>query len=321
MNEDVLALFRELADRSAAERETYYRRHGTPAAVRAEVESLLRYDGGAFPSAPIHGRPFTKVSSPGRARRPCPAATTRGQRRILQTPRLIHQRAFCRQFRFPPGTMLAERYLIVNLVGRGGMGEVYRATDLKLKQAVALKFLPESAARDPRLVARLHTEVRLARQISHPNVCRVYDIDEVSGAPFISMEYIDGEDLAALLRRIGRLPHDKAVEIARRLCAGLAAAHDKGVVHRDLKPGNVMIDSHGQVFITDFGLAASARELDAHTVAPRHARVHGAGAARRARSHRAKRPLLARPRPLRDVHRQGAIHGTSDAHGSPSPYR
>src|SRR6266516_3159609 len=97
--------------------------------------------------------------------------------------------------------------------------------------------------------------VRHARGVSHPNVCRVYDVGEIEGRHFLSMEYVDGEDLASLLRRIGRLPGDKAVEIARQLCAGLAAAHDQGVLHRDLKPGNVMLDGRGRARITDFGLA------------------------------------------------------------------
>jgi serine/threonine-protein kinase len=141
------------------------------------------------------------------------------------------------------------------------MGEVYRANDLTLDQPVALKFLPEDMARDAGMLARFHNEVRIARQVSHPNVCRVYDLGEVDGQPYLSMEYIDGEDLGSLLRRIGRLPGDKALEFARRICAGLAAAHDKGVLHRDLKPSNIMIDSKGQVFITDFGLAAVTSEL------------------------------------------------------------
>ena len=101
----------------------------------------------------------------------------------------------------------------------------------------------------------------MARLVSHPNVCRVYDIGEVEGMPFISMEYVDGEDLASLLTRIGRLPADKAVETARKLCAGLAAAHDRGVIHRDLKPQNIMINKRGEVVIMDFGLAAIADQL------------------------------------------------------------
>ena len=163
--------------------------------------------------------------------------------------------------RFLPGALLANRYRIVALLGRGGMGEVYRAHDLTLGQEVALKFLPEVAARNPAALARFYNEVRIARQVSHANVCRVYDLGEVDGQPYLSMEYIDGEDLGSLLRRIGRLPSDKAIEIARQLCAGLAAAHAKGVLHRDLKPANVMLNGRGTVVVTDFGLAALADEI------------------------------------------------------------
>ncbi len=168
--------------------------------------------------------------------------------------------------RFIPGAVLASRYRIIGMLGRGGMGEVYRADDLKLSQPVALKFLPENLAGDRDMLARFHKEVRIARQISHPNICRVFDIGEVEGHHFLSMEYIDGEDLASLLRRIGRLPSDKAVEIARQLCAGLAAAHEEGVLHRDLKPANVMIDGRGKARITDFGLAGLAGDFQGHEV-------------------------------------------------------
>ena len=163
--------------------------------------------------------------------------------------------------RFLPGTLLAERYRIVALLGRGGMGEVYRADDLTLGQQVALKFLPDGAAGNEDALVRFRNEVRVARQVSHPNVCRVYDVGEIDGHLFLSMEYVDGEDLGSLLRRIGRLPTDKALEIARKLCAGLAAAHDKGVLHRDLKPANVMLDGRGQVLLTDFGLAGLADQI------------------------------------------------------------
>jgi serine/threonine protein kinase len=163
--------------------------------------------------------------------------------------------------RFTPGTNLTGRYRIVAALGRGGMGEVYRAEDLKLGQQVALKFLPPSLVNDPDRLARFNREVRIARQVSHPMVCRVYDIGEVEGQPFLTMEYIDGEDLSSLLRRIGRLPEDKAVQLARQLCAGLAAAHDKGILHRDLKPRNVMIDGKGRARITDFGLAVFVDEI------------------------------------------------------------
>jgi hypothetical protein len=163
--------------------------------------------------------------------------------------------------RFVPGTLVAGRYRIISLLGRGGMGEVYRATDLTLSQPVALKFLPDSGPDHQRALERFHSEVRIARQVSHPNVCRVYDVGEADGMPYISMEYVDGEDLASLLQRIGRLPSDKALEIGRKICAGVAAAHDKGVIHRDLKPANIMLDRRGNVVVMDFGLAAVADEL------------------------------------------------------------
>jgi len=164
--------------------------------------------------------------------------------------------------RFLPGTMLATRYRIVGLLGKGGMGEVYRADDIKLGQAVALKFLPPQFSKDPIRLEYFHNEVRLARQVSHPNVCRVHDIGEVDGQHFLSMEYVDGEDLATLVRRIGRLPQDKGLDIAQQICAGMAAAHDRGVLHRDLKPSNVMLDGRGRVRITDFGLARLTTEQE-----------------------------------------------------------
>jgi eukaryotic-like serine/threonine-protein kinase len=163
--------------------------------------------------------------------------------------------------RFAPGSILDQRYRIVGRLGKGGMGEVYRADDLRLGQPVALKFLPESVDRDPARLTQLHTEVRMARQVSHPNVCRVYDVGEYEGHTFLSMEYVDGEDLASLLRRIGRFPQDRAIELTRQICAGLAAAHDRGVVHRDLKPANIMLDGGGKIRITDFGLAGTTGEV------------------------------------------------------------
>ena len=162
---------------------------------------------------------------------------------------------------FIAGTILNERYRVIGLLGRGGMGEVYKAEDLKLNQTVALKFLPEDFARDNAALERFFGEVRTARQVSHPNVCRVFDIGEVEGSHFLSMEFIDGDDLSSLLRRIGRLPHDKAVEISRQLCAGLHAIHQVGVLHRDLKPANAIIDGRGKARITDFGIAGLESEL------------------------------------------------------------
>jgi len=135
---------------------------------------------------------------------------------------------------------------MVALLGCGGMGEVYRAEDLRLGQPVALKFLPDALAQDRETLEGFYAEVRIGRQVAHRNVCRLYDLIEVDGHHALSMEYVDGEDLASLLRRIGRLPEQKGFEVAREICAGLAAARERGVIHRDLKPANVMFDSRAR---------------------------------------------------------------------------
>src|SRR5215470_19630226 len=188
--------------------------------------------------------------------------------------------------RFAPGAIVAGRYRLVALLGRGGMGEVYRADDLTLDQPVALKFMAEGAAASDARVAQFHNELRVARQVSHKNVCRLYDLGEADGRRFLTMEYVDGEDLSSSLRRFGRMPPDKAVQIARQLCAGIAAAHDRGVLHRDLKPANVMLDGNGDVRITDFGLAVAAGDTTAsHAGTPHYmAPEQLAGAAASTRS-------------------------------------
>jgi serine/threonine-protein kinase len=205
---------------------------------------------------------------------------------------------------YVPGQILADRYRMVGLLGRGGMGEVYRADDLKLGQPVALKFLPRDVESDPDRLRRFLGEVRLSLKVTHPNVCRVFDIGDIDGHHFLSMEYVDGEDLASLLRRIGRLPEDKAVEIARQLCAGLGAAHDEGVLHRDLKPANVMIDGRGRAKITDFGLAGATAGISGREA---HAAVHGAGTVRGPRALRPDRSVFARSRAVRTVYRQARV--------------
>src|SRR5215472_5209616 len=189
------------------------------------------------------------------ARKPPSAPATARSPRSTPTPNPLTGSDPIGGGRFVPGQILAGRYRVVALAGRGGMGEVYRADDLTLSQVVAIKFLPEALTQDPGALARFHSEVRIARQIAHPNVCRVFDIGDTGGTPFLTMEYVDGEDLASAVRRFGKLSQDKAVEVTRQICAGLAAAHDRGVIHRDLKPANVMLDGAGKVRITDFGLA------------------------------------------------------------------
>lgn len=166
-----------------------------------------------------------------------------------------------------PGTLLAGRYRLEGRIGGGGMGEVHRAFDTVLGERIAVKLLSPSPARDPGSARRVRDEVTLARKVSHPNVCRVHDVGEAFGALFVTMELIEGEDLAALLRRIGRLPSEKALEVARQVTAGVAAAHAAGVLHRDLKPANVMFDSQGRARLTDFGLAVAG--------APREGDVSG----------------------------------------------
>jgi len=160
-----------------------------------------------------------------------------------------------------PGTVFAGRYRMITRLGQGGMGDVWRADDLVLGTAVAVKLIlePGPDGRD-----RILNEVRLARQITHPNVCRVFDVGEADGCVFFTMELVEGEDLAALLKRVGRLPSEKVADIGRQLCAGLSAAHARGVLHRDLKPANVLIDDEGVVRISDFGIAIPRADADQH---------------------------------------------------------
>jgi serine/threonine-protein kinase len=157
--------------------------------------------------------------------------------------------------KFLPGTKLAGRYQIVSLIGRGGMGEVYRADDMKLGQTVALKFLTDRAGRSEQRLQYFLDEVRLSQRLSHPYICRVHDVVEYESHLFLSMEYVEGENLSELLKRTGPLTESKAIELGGQLCQGLAAAHDAGVLHRDLKPANIMVDHRGRARIADFGLA------------------------------------------------------------------
>jgi TolB-like protein/predicted Ser/Thr protein kinase len=154
-----------------------------------------------------------------------------------------------------PGTCIAGRYEVLEELGRGGMGTVYRVLDRKINEEIALKLLKPEVATDVRIVERFKNELKLARKIVHKNVCRVFDINEADGALFITMEYVPGKNLKNLVREGRPVAEDKAVSIAGQVAEGLAEAHKLGVVHRDLKPQNIMLDPDGGVHIMDFGIA------------------------------------------------------------------
>jgi len=218
LHERAKDLFLRALDVPAAERGEFVAEAcGTDARLRHEVESLLSFHEEGVST----GRPVGTDTNPPR---------------------------------FAAGQVFAGRYRMIARLGRGGMGEVWRADDLTLGTPVALKFI-RSATAGTR--GGILNEVRLARKITHPAVCRVFDVGEDQGEVFLSMELVRGEDLASLIRRVGRLPSEKVIDIARQLCGGLAAAHAGGVLHRDLKPANVLIDELGQVRITDFGIAVA----------------------------------------------------------------
>jgi len=167
--------------------------------------------------------------------------------RTLETPREI----------FGRGTLFAGRYEVIEALGVGGMGEVYRVEDKKVGQEVALKLIKPEIATNKKTIERFRHELKTARMISHRNVCRMFDLGEEKGTYFITMEYIAGEDLKSFLRRSKQLALGTAISIAKQICEGLTEAHHLGVVHRDLKPGNIMIDKNGNARIMDFGIARS----------------------------------------------------------------
>jgi len=157
------------------------------------------------------------------------------------------------------GSTFAERYQIIEELGRGGMGNVYKVLDKELGEKVALKLLKPEIAADHRIIERFRNEIKFARKITHKNVCRMFDLSKAERTPYITMEYVSGEDLKSTLRRVGPLSEGKAVYIAKQVCEGLIEAHKLGVVHRDLKPQNIMIDKKGHPRIMDFGIARSMK--------------------------------------------------------------
>ena len=154
-----------------------------------------------------------------------------------------------------PGTVIAQRYEILDVLGEGGMGAVYKAKDRELNRTVALKVIRPDLARNPAIVERFKQELRLSHQVTHKNVIRIYDLGEGEGVKFITMEYIEGKDLRFLIREKKRFPPEEAVEVIQQVCHALEAAHSVGVIHRDLKPQNIMQDRSGRILVMDFGLA------------------------------------------------------------------
>ncbi len=195
----------------------------------------------------------TFFSPPGRAREAVtpvptravsPTRTSAAKSQVSRGPQAL-----------PEGTEIGQRYRLVRLLGRGGMGAVYLARDSELDREVALKFIRDDIADSPEILQRFKREITLSSQITNKNVLRVYDLGEADGVKFVTMQYVEGEDLAGRLRREGALPTPDILSTLRQICHGLAAAHEQGVIHRDLKPQNIMLDKTGGVYVTDFGLA------------------------------------------------------------------
>ena len=179
------------------------------------------------------------------------------QTSTVQAPVISSKSVFEVASNLAPGSQFGPRYRIESLLGEGGMGKVYKAYDSEVGRNVALKLVKPELAKNPASMERLKQELLLASQISHKNILRIHDLGDVGGLKFISMAYVDGKDLHNLIATEGKLPILRAVAITRLLCLALEAAHHEGVVHRDLKPQNVLMDSNGQVFVSDFGLAKS----------------------------------------------------------------
>ncbi len=155
------------------------------------------------------------------------------------------------------GTLLADRYGILALLGQGGMGAVYKAHDTELERLVALKLIRPDLASNPEILRRFKQELILAREVTHRNVIRIFDLGQAKGFKFITMEYVEGRDLRVILREREKLPPEETVRIIAQVCRALEAAHAAGVVHRDLKPQNIMLDAKDRVYVMDFGIAHS----------------------------------------------------------------
>jgi serine/threonine protein kinase len=197
----------------------------------------------------------------------CPACGTQIPPTDISTASEAHVPVSDASLDFPPGTRFADRFTLIERAGQGGMGVVYKAIDTSLDQVVALKLIRPELAGSRRFVERFRQEVKLTRQISHPNVCRVHDLGESGGRFFLSMEWVEGQTLRQLLQQTGALARDRALEIAEDIAHALGAAHARSIVHRDLKPSNVMIDRLGSTHVMDFGIAAGPESVSDPTSA------------------------------------------------------
>src|SRR5262249_54888047 len=176
-----------------------------------------------------------------------------------------HSSILSKQDHLCPGDVLGARYEIVRVLGQGGMGTVYKAMDREVEHLVALKLIRPDLAEEPVILARFKQELLTARQVTHRNVIRIYELSEIDGVKFITMEFVEGCDLRTLLHEKGKLPPEQAVEIVRQVCLALEAAHGVGIIHRDLKPNNIMQDKNGRILVMDFGLARSLESSDGMT--------------------------------------------------------
>jgi tetratricopeptide (TPR) repeat protein len=232
-------------------------RTGAPAKTSSPGTTPDSFDGATMMDAPAPAPPrkssqpepdpdMTHVDSPT-----TPPAPSRGASQSASG-------AYAAGGTLNPGDVIGERYEVLQLLGEGGMGAVYKARDRELDRLVALKVVRPELARNPEIVRRFKQELILARQVTHKNVIRIHDLGQAEGLQFITMDFVEGQDLRGLLRERGKLPPEQAARIMLQICRALEAAHTEGVIHRDLKPQNVMLDTGGRVYVMDFGIARSA---------------------------------------------------------------
>ena len=204
--------------------------------------------------------PRSNEAAAGPSTPPDPGLNTLADDATLDTsarPHIPSSRHAFGHHRFRPGDLFGGRYEIRQVLGEGGMGTVYKAWDREVEHLVALKLIRPDLADEPIVLARFKQELLTARQVTHRNVIRIYDLSEIDGIKFITMEFVEGGDLRKLLHEKHKLPPEEAVDVMRQVCLALEAAHGAGIIHRDLKPQNIMQDRHGRILVMDFGLARS----------------------------------------------------------------